>query len=593
VNSTNRELSLGGGGVSAALLKKAGKDLQKACNEKKEEKRRYLSEGKVVDTRSGNLQCKRVFHIFFQKQSFVEIICACINKAVGLQFTSIAFPGIGTGMEGFPPEAAAKEMINGLQKCNAPYSLYVRIVLFEDKVYKVFKTVIKDHQSTWLQRAGRVTGRAIKHLLWGGHTEQGDEPMDVDTQADETEMELRIFGETEECVKSAEGSIYTLINKQFKTEDFEDEKISSLSQIQEKKLEREARQMQLVFRMDRNLNTIELKGSKESIAEMKVKIGEALRQVEMEASKKAQAEIMMKAVQWKRQDSNETEYAPETNLEIEGIYHKGKPSYTFHDSRSGEHFTIDFKAMEEIDHALGDRKCKIKRNTTGSEDDGLREDWEPMTDPTSGKEVPLRVVDLADTSEGYKFALAEFNKTMTQGTNYTAIVNIQRIQNPALYGQYAAKKKYLDAHNPQGVQNESWLFHGTKASSLSQINKTNFNRSFRGQNGTVYGQGCYFARDASYSNRYAQADTLPSLTLVSVSHQLAQPVSQQQKHMYLVRVLTGEFTRGAGAMIVAPPKDPSDPTVLFDSVVDNTANPSIFVVFYDADAYPEYLITYT
>ena len=119
----------------------------------------------------------------------------------------------------------------------------------------------------------------------------------------------------------------------------------------------------------------------------------------------------------------------------------------------------------------------------GSEDDGLRDDWEPMTDPTSGKEVPLRVVDLPATSEGYKFALAEFHKTMTQGTNYTAIVKIERIQNPALYGQYAAKKKQLDAHNPKGVQNESWLFHGTKASSLSQINKTNFNRSFRGQNG--------------------------------------------------------------------------------------------------------------
>ena len=62
--------------------------------------------------------------------------------------------------------------------------------------------------------------------------------------------------------------------------------------------------------------------------------------------------------------------------------------------------------------------------------------------------------------------------------------------------------------------------------------------------------------------------------------------------MYLVRVLTGEYTQGANAMIVAPPKDPSDATVLYDSVVDNTANPTIFVVFYDADAYPEFLITY-
>ena len=98
----------------------------------------------------------------------------------------------------------------------------------------------------------------------------------------------------------------------------------------------------------------------------------------------------------------------------------------------------------------------------------------------------------------------------------------------------------------------------------------------------MYGQGCYFARDASYSNRYARSQRYFS----------ERPVSQP-KHMYLARVLTGEFTRGTSTMIVAPPKDPKYPTVLFDSVVDNTANPSIFVVFYDADAYPEYLITYT
>ena len=124
--------------------------------------------------------------------------------------------------------------------------------------------------------------------------------------------------------------------------------------------------------------------------------------------------------------------------------------------------------------------------TPGSEGEvsGLPEDWEPMTDPTSGKEAPLRVIDLAATSEGYKFVLAEFHKTMTPGSTYTTIIKIQRVQNPALYGQYAAKKKHLDAHNPGGTQNERWLFHGTKESSISQINQTNFNRSFRGQNGT-------------------------------------------------------------------------------------------------------------
>ena len=62
--------------------------------------------------------------------------------------------------------------------------------------------------------------------------------------------------------------------------------------------------------------------------------------------------------------------------------------------------------------------------------------------------------------------------------------------------------------------------------------------------------------------------------------------------MYVVRVLTGECTIGKSNMIVAPPKDPSNSAVLFDSVVDATGNPSIYVVFYDADAYPEYIITY-
>ena len=92
--------------------------------------------------------------------------------------------------------------------------------------------------------------------------------------------------------------------------------------------------------------------------------------------------------------------------------------------------------------------------------------------------------------------------------------------------------------------------------------------------GTVYGQGTYFARDASYSNNYAQTD------------------AQGLNHMYVVRVLTGEYTRGNSSMLVAPPKDPKDPAVLFDSVVDNTSDPSIYVLFYDGDAYPEYLIVY-
>jgi poly [ADP-ribose] polymerase 10/14/15 len=45
-------------------------------------------------------------------------------------------------------------------------------------------------------------------------------------------------------------------------------------------------------------------------------------------------------------------------------------------------------------------------------------------------------------------------------------------------------------------------------------------------------------------------------------------------------------------MKIPPAKNPINPNVLYDTVVDHVRNPTIFVVFYDAQSYPEYLITF-
>ena len=91
--------------------------------------------------------------------------------------------------------------------------------------------------------------------------------------------------------------------------------------------------------------------------------------------------------------------------------------------------------------------------------------------------------------------------------------------------------------------------------------------------GHAYGKGTYFAGSARYSARYAQPDQAGN------------------KYLYRCKVLTGDFTKGEESMIV-PPHKTSPSTGKYDSVVDNPQNPSIFVVFYDAQAYPEYLITF-
>ena len=85
--------------------------------------------------------------------------------------------------------------------------------------------------------------------------------------------------------------------------------------------------------------------------------------------------------------------------------------------------------------------------------------------------------------------------------------------------------------------------------------------------GTAYGSGVYFAVDASYSMRYSGG-----------------------RQMFQVRVLVGETALGNASMKTAPVKSGTNRP--YDSVSDNTNSPSIYVIFHDAQAYPEYIISF-
>ena len=93
--------------------------------------------------------------------------------------------------------------------------------------------------------------------------------------------------------------------------------------------------------------------------------------------------------------------------------------------------------------------------------------------------------------------------------------------------------------------------------------------------GTALGKGIYFARDATMSLPYAMSGACVG-----------------NRCMYLSKVLVGQFCKGAETMSVPPPKNSSRPGILFDSVVNDTGNPTIFVVFSDNQCYPEYLIKF-
>jgi len=195
-----------------------------------------------------------------------------------------------------------------------------------------------------------------------------------------------------------------------------------------------------------------------------------------------------------------------------------------------------------------------------------------MSLPSNWDPVPScqNTVQLSAASREYQDVLLKFQQT----AGSVAIVSIERIQNPHLYQAYQLRKEKMDKDN--GGNSERQLFHGTNPDRVMKINTQGFKSSFAGSaNGTALGKGIYFARDASGSLPYAQSGACVG-----------------NRCMYLSRVLVGQYCKGAQTMSAPPSKNSSQPGNLFDSVVNDTGNPTTFVVFSDDQCYPEYLIRF-
>ena len=59
--------------------------------------------------------------------------------------------------------------------------------------------------------------------------------------------------------------------------------------------------------------------------------------------------------------------------------------------------------------------------------------------------------------------------------------------------------------------------------------------------------------------------------------------------MFLTRVVVGEYCLGKNDALTP---DPRKGHQLYDSTVNDTSNPSIYVTYHDAQAYPEYLVKF-
>ena len=148
------------------------------------------------------------------------------------------------------------------------------------------------------------------------------------------------------------------------------------------------------------------------------------------------------------------------------------------------------------------------------------------------------------------------------------IVGFYLIRDESKFLRYSTHKMSL---NPIDNVNERWGWHGTAAENINSVLTNGFLRDYN--NVSRFGKGTYFAKDAAYA----------------LQRKYAKPDANGVQHMLLARVLLGSPCIGREGM--ARPSRKANETVLQDSMVDNVTNPSIYVTYSDAQAYPEFMVS--
>jgi len=192
-------------------------------------------------------------------------------------------------------------------------------------------------------------------------------------------------------------------------------------------------------------------------------------------------------------------------------------------------------------------------------------EWWDMESAQQAKYGSEVLLDIDLESENGRRIVQLFNQTANN-----RVVKIAGVMNQYLYDKWWNERQSLEKHIGAEKLNQRELFHGTKSADVMQFV---MREGFRAEFNTSYacGQGTYFARDAGYSVGYSA------------------PQNDGAKAMLLCAVICGESHKGDNTITLKtwPKKSNS---FIYDSLVNATENPSIFVIHENARIYPMFVL---
>uniref|UniRef100_A0A8C2KI30 Poly [ADP-ribose] polymerase n=1 Tax=Cyprinus carpio TaxID=7962 RepID=A0A8C2KI30_CYPCA len=556
-------------GVSKAILDAAGVQVEQECSQIVGSSNIQQTE---IVTSAGRLPCGNIIHVIGRNSpsDIKDVVLSVLKLCESRQITSVAFPALGTGQGGANPADVADAMVDAVVdfvKKKKP--VHVKLVKF-----LIFQTnMVVDFHQCMVRRSGEKVEEdkgvfskikdTFHHLFWGESSESSKNEEFVMVGEEIEPVVFQLCGETPEDLSEAKDMINSMILREHVTIPIHDPVIAHFTKEDVETLNAMQRELTVSVRLEKKGqdSVITLEGLTRDVHTANSRIRDMIRKVERNEKRRHEAFIISSVINWQYQENGHSlkTFDMLTNYDLEQAYRNKQPSVRI--KINNDEYEADL--VRKVATRRGLRIELNRVDLQAAAQSPLPSHWDDM----KGHAVVL--VKLKEDSKEYAEVEKEFRRTNLN----SKIIEIERVQNNALWKNYMIKKEELEDKNKH-KNNEKRLFHGTGPDKTDQINNNGFNRSFAGMHGAMYGNGSYFAVDPHYS---AQGYSAPD--------------AKGHKRMYLVRVLVGDFTQGKPGLPV-PPARSSNSADLYNSVTDNMSNPTMFVIFNDVQAYPEYLITF-
>ena len=151
VNAANSSL-LGGGGVDGAIHRAGGPAILEECRQIRA-RQGGCKTGEAVITTGGRLPAARVIHTVGPvwnggHKGEPELLASCYRNSLRLaqenQLASVAFPGISTGIYGYPKAEAAAIAVREVRQWLAAHAFpqTVVFVVFDDESRRIYETAL-------------------------------------------------------------------------------------------------------------------------------------------------------------------------------------------------------------------------------------------------------------------------------------------------------------------------------------------------------------------------------------------------------------------------------------------------------------------